>query len=91
MVQATIHISDDTDHIINIVKARHKLKDKSAAIDFIVAQYGAEMLEPELKPEFIEEMQQRMKGEHKGPFKNVDDLKAYIESLPDEENEQCTN
>ena len=56
MVQATIHISDDTDHIINIVKARHKLKDKSAAIDFIVAQYGAEMLEPELKPEFIEKI-----------------------------------
>ena len=85
------HISDDTNHIINIVKARHKLKDKSIAIDFIVAQHGEKMPEPELKHEFVEEMQQRMKGEHIGPFKNADDLKAYIESLPDEEDKQCTN
>jgi hypothetical protein len=61
MVQATINISDDSNHILNIVKAKYKLKDKSAAIDFVVTQYGAEMLEPELRPEFIAEMQQIMK------------------------------
>jgi Protein of unknown function (DUF2683) len=47
MVQATIKISEDSNHILNIVKATYKLKDKSAAIDFIVTQYGAKMLEPE--------------------------------------------
>jgi hypothetical protein len=61
MVQATINISDDSNHILNIVKAKYKLKDKSAAIDFVVTQYGAEMLEPDLRPEFIAEMKQIMK------------------------------
>ncbi len=53
MVQATINISEDSNQILNIVKAKYKLKDKSAAIDFVVTQYGAKMLEPELRPEFI--------------------------------------
>jgi len=56
MVQAMINISPEVNHILNIVKARGGLKDKSAAIMEIVLEYGAETLEPELRPEFIEEM-----------------------------------
>lgn len=88
MVQ--VDIKDDTNQILGIVKTRFNLKDESAAIDFIVAQCEIDMLEPELKPEFIEEMQNIIAGKHIGPFKTVDDLKAYIESLPDEdEDELC--
>ena len=61
MVQATINKSEDSNQILNIVKAEYKLKDKSDAIDLVVTQYGAKMLEPELRPEFIAEMQQIMK------------------------------
>jgi len=61
MVQATINISEDSNQILNIVKAKYKLKDKSAAIDLVVTQYGAKILEPELRPEFIAEIQQIMK------------------------------
>ena len=77
MVQ--VDISDDTNQILGIVKTKFNLKDESAAIDFIVAQCEIDMLEPELKPEFIEEMQNIIAGKHIGPFKTVDDLKAYIE------------
>ena len=59
MVQAMINISKQTNQILNIVKARHNLKDKSDAIERVVLDYGKNMLEPELRPEFIEKMRKR--------------------------------
>jgi len=56
MVQAMIQISNDANQILNIVKARHNLKDKSEAIEKIVLNYGVDFLEPELRPEFIAKM-----------------------------------
>jgi hypothetical protein len=56
MVNAMINISDEANQILNIVKARNNLNDKSEAIDFVTISYGKEMLEPALRPEFIEEM-----------------------------------
>lgn len=85
MVQAIINIDDRTNKILSIIKAKYGLKDESAAIDFIVAEYEEEMLEPELKPEYVEKMQKILKEEPIGPFSTVDELKAYIESLPDED------
>lgn len=63
MVQAIINIDDRTNKILNIIKDKYGLKDESAAIDFIVAEYEEEMLEPELKPEFVEKMNEIMKEE----------------------------
>ncbi|MCH8003328.1 MAG: DUF2683 family protein [Nanoarchaeota archaeon] len=59
MVQAMINISKQTNQILNIVKARHNLKDKSDAIERVVLDYGENMLEPELRPEFIEKIRKR--------------------------------
>ena len=61
MVSAMIKISKEANQILNIVKAKHNLKDKSEAIDYVAREYGQECLEPELKPEFIEKMKQRQK------------------------------
>jgi hypothetical protein len=63
MVQAIINIDDRTNKILNIIKDKYGLKDESAAIDFIVAEYEEEILEPELKPEFVEKMKEIMKEE----------------------------
>ncbi|MFW5991020.1 MAG: DUF2683 family protein [Candidatus Nanoarchaeia archaeon] len=59
MVNAMIKISDEANQILNIVKAKHNLKDKSEAIDYVTKEYGQECLEPELRPEFVEKMRQR--------------------------------
>ena len=56
MVQAMINISPEANHVLNIVKARYALKDKSEARVNVVEAYGQDLLEPELRPEFIEEM-----------------------------------
>jgi hypothetical protein len=63
MVHAIINIDDRTNKILNIIKAKYGLKDESAAIDFIVAEYEEEILEPELKHEFVEKMKEIMKEE----------------------------
>lgn len=59
MVQAMINISEEANQILNIVKAKHNLKDKSKAIEQVIMEYGTEVLEPMLKPEFIEKMKSR--------------------------------
>ena len=61
MVQAMIRISENTNQILNIVKARFNLKDKSEAIEKVVLDYGEGILEPELRPEFIEKAKKIMK------------------------------
>jgi hypothetical protein len=53
MVQALVELSDDTNRLINIVKARFGLKDKGEAITMIVSQYAKTEMEPDLNPEFI--------------------------------------
>ena len=58
MVQAMINISNNANQILNIVKARFNLKDKSEAIEKVVFDYGEDLLEPELRPEFIQRMQE---------------------------------
>ena len=61
MVQAIIKIEDRTNRVLNIVKAKYGLRDKSQAIDLMAEQYQESILEPELKPEFIEKMKRIQK------------------------------
>ena len=51
-------IKEKTSHTISVIKrkAKEDLNDKSDAINLIVEIYGKEMLEPELRPEFIKEL-----------------------------------
>ena len=61
MVQAIINIEERTNRVLNIVKAKFGLKDKSEAIDLMAGQYEKEILEPELRPEYIEKAKKIMK------------------------------
>lgn len=56
MVQAVIDIDEKTNRVLNIVKAKFGLKDKSQAINMVVNEYEENFLEPELRPEFVEKM-----------------------------------
>ena len=61
MVQAIINIKEKTNRILNILKAKYGLKDKSQAIDRMAEEYEQEILEPELRPEYIEKAKKIMK------------------------------
>lgn len=69
-----IDISDEANQILNIVKAKHNLKDKSKAIERVILEYSTEMLEPELKPEFVEKMRLRRLE----PTIKVDNFKKHF-------------
>jgi hypothetical protein len=61
MVQAIINIDEHTNRILNIIKAKYGLKDKSSAIDLMATQYEEDILEPELKPEYVEKAKKIMR------------------------------
>lgn len=77
MVKAIIDIDDHTNRILNVVKAKFGLKDKSQAIEVMAEQYEGEILEPELRPEYIEKAKRIMKQKpiHVG---TSDDLRKKI-------------
>ena len=56
MVKAVVTINERTNRILNIVKAKYGLKDKSQALNLMAQQFEAHIMEPELRPEFIESL-----------------------------------
>lgn len=57
MVKAIIDIPESVNHILNIIKAKYKLKDKSEAISKIAELVREEILEIKLKPEVKEKLE----------------------------------
>jgi len=80
MVQAVINIDENTNRVLNIVKAKFGLKDKSQAINLVVNEYEENSLEPRLRPEYIEKLRKikKQKGIH---FRNLSELKRHIEKI----------
>jgi hypothetical protein len=64
MVQAMINIKNHTNRVLNVVKAKYGLKDKSEAINVVVSEYEQGFLEPELRPEYKIKLQKIVKGKH---------------------------
>ena len=64
MVQAVIHIDENTNRVLNIVKAKFGLKDKSQAISLVVGEYEQTQLEPELRPEYKVKIAKILNGKH---------------------------
>jgi len=61
MVKAIVDIDESANRVLNIIKAKENLRDKSDAINLILNLFGKEMLEPELRPEFIKELLEAQK------------------------------
>ena len=79
MVQAMVEIPEEANQILNIVKARDNLKTKSEAITKIVLECGENILEPELRPEYMEKLKGIEKEGYGETFKSIDELRRKIE------------
>lgn len=78
MPQALVTLDEHTNRILNVVKAKYNLKDKSAAIVFLTAKYVEDSEDPELRPEFIRKIR-RIEKEGKGiRYANVEELHRSI-------------
>lgn len=58
MVKAIIDIDEHANKILNIVKAKHGLKDKSQAINKMAQDYARNLLEVELRPGVLEQFKE---------------------------------
>jgi len=68
MVKAMIDIDEHTNQILNIVKAKYDLPDKSQAINLMATQYEDEVLEPDFKPTYVEKLRKISKGKYSKPM-----------------------
>lgn len=64
MVQAVININENVNRVLNIVKAKFGLRDKSEAINLVVSEYEQTTLEPELRHEYKNKLDKIVKGKH---------------------------
>jgi len=71
LVKNVINLDERENRVINIVKAKYGLKDKSQALSVIIKRYEECELEPELRPEFVKEIEETLK---KGKFVKVKDF-----------------
>ncbi len=74
MVQAIINLSEHENRVINIIKGKFGLRNKSEAISLIIREYERKFLEPELRPEYIEKMKKR----EKEPTVKIKDFKKHF-------------
>ncbi len=68
MVKNVIDLNERDSRVINIVKAKYGLKDKSQALSVIIQRYEECELEPKLRPEFVKEIEDTVK---RGKFVKV--------------------
>jgi hypothetical protein len=69
MVQSLVSLSEDTNRVLNIVKAKHGLRTTSEAIELVARAYAEELLEPGPRPEYVEKLE-RVKRERSIPVRS---------------------
>lgn len=79
MVQAIVSIGEFEDRVLTIVKGKFGLKNKSEAVNFVIDQYEKELLEPELRPEYVEKIK-RIEKQKSIKVKDMKHLRALIEN-----------
>ncbi len=61
MVKNVVDLGERENRVINIVKAKFGLRDKSQALSVIIKRYEECELEPQLRPEFAKEIEKTAK------------------------------
>lgn len=79
MVQAIIDIQDNTNRVLNIIKARYGLKDKSKAIDQMAREYADAILEPAIRPSYIKKIKSIEKEGKFSSYKSLSSLTSELE------------
>ena len=74
MVQAVINIDEHANRVLNVIKAKYGLKDKSEAINLVIGGYEESFLEPELRPGYLQKLEKIRKGRYI-KFNSVDELR----------------
>ena len=80
MVQAMVDIGEHEDRILTIVKGKFGFKNKSDAVNFVISRFESELLEPELRPEFVQKIKSLDKKGKFVAYNSVSELRRDIEN-----------
>ena len=78
-IKALIKLNEEEDHILNIVKAKYRLRNKNDALKLVIKEYE-NSLEPELRPEYIKKIKKIEKEGYGKTFGSINELRKHIES-----------
>jgi hypothetical protein len=78
MVQAIVNLGEHQDRLLTIIKGKFGLKNKSDAVNFVINKYEEELLEPELRPEYVAKIRNL---ETKGKFSEYTRLSALRDEI----------
>ncbi len=79
MVQAIVDLGEREDRVLQIVKGKYGLRNKSEAVNLVIDKFEQEFLEPELRPEYAEKLK-KIEKEKGIRFKDINELRRIIES-----------
>ncbi|MCK4328012.1 MAG: DUF2683 family protein [Candidatus Diapherotrites archaeon] len=78
MTQVTVTLSKDLDRVVGVVKSVYSLPSKDKAIQLIIDEMGHEIMEKELRPEFVK----KLRGiEKTGKFKEYASVKKLMDEI----------
>jgi hypothetical protein len=80
MVQAMVNLGDHEDRLLTIIKGKFGLKNKSDAMNFVIGKFEEELLEPELRPEYVQKIRSIEKKGKFTNYKNLSELRKEIEN-----------
>ncbi|HLD58131.1 MAG TPA: antitoxin [archaeon] len=80
MAQALIILNENQDRVVTIVKGKYGLKNKSQAVGLIVDKFEEALLEPELRPEYKEELLKIDRGKFRA-FSGVEALRRELANV----------
>jgi len=80
MVSAVINLEERQDRVLTIVKGKYGLGNKSEAANLIISKFEETFLEPELRPEYEEELLKADKGKFE-KFSSVNKLRTALEDV----------
>jgi len=56
VVDARVNLTKYSNHVLNVVKAKYELNDKSDALNKFISDYGNNEVEPEVKESYVKKL-----------------------------------
>lgn len=80
MVQAVVDFGEREGRVLTIVKGKYGLRNKSDAVNLVIRKFEEEILEPELRPEYVTKLRSLEKHGKFKEYSRLSELRAEIEN-----------
>ncbi len=78
MIKALVMFNEDEDQLLNLMKAKYRLRNKNDALRLFLKKYGENELEPELRPEYLRKIRKIEKEGYGKTFNSIEELRKNL-------------